>query len=101
METSQSREPWNTQIHPLVLICIWAAFLLGGLICVTNFSFPVCYYLKVWRKQPMGQNVSPIPILGSLIVSLTLKVLGSTLWVKIIGYVLITIDMGGILEYVA
>jgi hypothetical protein len=95
----------DIQLHPLIELSIWAAFLLGGFICLTNFSLPVRYYLKVWRKQPPGPNVSPIPIFGSLAVYLTLEalasaplvtMLGASLLVKVVGIVLIAIDMGGI-----
>jgi hypothetical protein len=86
----------DIQLHPLIEACIWVAFLMGGFLCLVNFSLPVRYYLKVWRKQPLGKNVSAIPILGSLIVYLTLRVLGTNPVVEVIGYVLIAIDMGGI-----
>jgi len=42
------------QIHPLVEVSIWVAFVLGGLICVANCSLPVRYYLDRWRNLPEG-----------------------------------------------
>ena len=48
----------DVQLHPLIELCIWVAFILGAFICITNFSLPVRYYLEGWRKQPQGPNVS-------------------------------------------
>lgn len=31
-------------VHPLIEVVIWIAFIQGGLICFMNFSFPVRYY---------------------------------------------------------
>ena len=83
-------------IHPALAVAIWLAYALGGFICAFNFSLPLRYYLARRRKLPPGPNVSPIPILGSLIVYLTLRVLGQLPLAKVIGYVLIAVDMGGI-----
>ena len=83
-------------LHPLVELSIWVAFLLGGFICIVNFSLPVRYYLNRWHKLPEDHYVSPIPILGSLIVFLTLRVLGQIPATKVAGIILIAIDVGGI-----
>jgi hypothetical protein len=84
------------QFHPLIEIAVWVAFVLGGMICVMNFSLPVRYYYRRWKKFPRDSFVSPIPILGSLFVFLALRVLDVIPAAKMIGMVLIAIDVGGI-----
>lgn len=72
------------------------AFSLGGVICGMNFSLPVRYYYRRWKNRPNERYVSPIPILGSLFVYLTLRVLDVIPVAKVVGWILIAIDMGGI-----
>lgn len=84
------------QIHPSIELVIWAAFALGGLICLMNFNLPVRYYYRSWKKLPEERHVSPIPILGSLFVFLALRALDVIPAAKVIGWILIAIDMGGI-----
>jgi len=83
-------------IHPLIEVTIWVAFTLGGLLCLMNFSLPVRYYYRRWKKLPEERYVSPIPLLGSLFVFLTLRALDVIPIVKVIGWLLIAIDVGGI-----
>jgi hypothetical protein len=83
-------------VHPLVEAAIWVAFALGGLLCLLNFSLPVRYYYRRWKKLPDERHVSPIPLIGSLFVFLTLHALDVVPVAKVIGWVLILIDVGGI-----
>ena len=83
-------------VHPLIEVSIWVGFTFGGLLCLMNFSLPVRYYYRRWKMLPEGRNVSPIPILGSLFVFLTLRILEVIPVVKVVGWILIAIDVGGI-----
>ena len=76
----------------------WAVFALGGYLCVLNFRLFVDWLIYRFRKPPKEprKNISAIPILGSLLVVLMLKPLGSIPAAMVIGIVLIIIDTGGI-----
>jgi hypothetical protein len=83
-------------VHPLIEVAIWVAFAFGGLLCLMNFSLPVRYYYRRWKGLPEERYVSSIPLLGSLCVFLTLRALDVIPAVKVIGWMLIAIDVGGI-----
>lgn len=83
-------------LNPFIEFSLWIAFILGGYLCVLNFSLPVRYYLDRWRKRPPGPHVSPVPIVGSLFVYLSLRVLGEIPFVPVAGWALIAIDTGGV-----
>lgn len=83
-------------VHPLIEVAIWVAFAFGGLLCLMNFSLPVRYYYRRWKKLPEARYVSPIPLLGSLFVFLTLRALDVIPIAKVVGWILIAIDVGGI-----
>ena len=83
-------------VHPLIEIAIWAAFALGGLLCVMNFSLPLRYAWRRWKGLPDERYISPVPLLGSLFVFLALRALDVVPAVKILGWILIAIDVGGI-----
>lgn len=85
-----------THLHPLIELAAWAAFALGGLLCLMNFSLPMRYYYRRWKKLPEERHVSPIPLLGSLIVFLVLRALDVIPVAKAIGWILIAVDVGGI-----
>jgi hypothetical protein len=76
----------------------WGGFVIGGFICVLNFRIFMDWVIYRLRRLPeeSRKNVSAIPILGSLIVALMLRTLGSIPAAKVVGIVLIVIDMGGI-----
>ncbi|HEY6896372.1 MAG TPA: hypothetical protein VI279_03855 [Rhodocyclaceae bacterium] len=76
----------------------WAVFALGGCLCVMNFKLFVDWLRHRLRKPPKEpyKHVSAIPILGSLLVALMLRTLGSNPVVMVVGIVLIVIDTGGI-----
>jgi hypothetical protein len=76
----------------------WAVFILGGYVCVLNFRIFVAWLRYRLRKPPKEpyKAVSAIPILGSLLVALMLKTLGSIPAAMVIGIVLMVIDSGGI-----
>lgn len=76
----------------------WAVYALGGLICVMNFRIFVDWRLHCMRKPPKEpyRHVSAIPVIGSLLVALMLRALGSIPAAKMAGIVLILIDTGGI-----
>ncbi|TRW95396.1 hypothetical protein [Candidatus Methylobacter oryzae] len=76
----------------------WVFFVAGGFICVLNFKLFLDWVVYRMKKLPEEsyKYISPIPILGSLFVALTLGTLASIQATKIIGAVLIAMDMGGI-----
>jgi hypothetical protein len=77
----------------------WAVFALGGFICLINFAIFmkwVSYRLRKTKPENY-RTISAIPILGSLLVALMLKTLGSIPAAKVTGIILILIDSGGIL----
>jgi amino acid transporter len=80
----------------LIEVAIWVGFAFGGLLCLMNVSLPVRHYYRRWKKLPEERYVSPIPLLGSLFVFLTLRVLDVIPIVKVIGWILIAIDVGGL-----
>ncbi|HZX33242.1 MAG TPA: hypothetical protein VFF03_17960 [Rhodocyclaceae bacterium] len=84
---------------PEVLLWLaWAVFCLGGFICLVNFRIFLGWVVHRLRKDPPESYRTPsaIPILGSLLVVLMLRTLGSIPVAKAIGIGLIVIDMGGI-----
>ena len=83
-------------VHPLIELAIWVAFAFGGLLCLMNFSLPVRYYYRRWKKLPEKRYVSPIPLLGSLFVFLTLRAIDGIPIANVLGWILIAIDVGGI-----
>lgn len=91
--------PSELDAVPTALIWLaWAVFALGGGLCVMNFKLFVDWLRYRLRKPPKEpyKHVSAIPILGSLLVALMLRTLGSNPTVMVIGVVLIVIDTGGI-----
>ncbi|MRR51454.1 MAG: hypothetical protein EG825_11150 [Rhodocyclaceae bacterium] len=80
----------------MIELAIWVAFVSGGLLCLMNFSLPVRYFFRRWKKLPDEHYVSPVPLLGSLFVYLALGALGVIPIVNVIGWILIAIDVGGI-----
>lgn len=76
----------------------WTVFALGGYLCVLNFWIFVRWLRYRFRKPPKEpyKHVSAIPIIGSLLVYLMLRTLGSIPAAMVIGIVLIVIDTGGI-----
>lgn len=69
----------------------WAFFVVGGSICVLNFRLFLDWVIyRIMKKLPEEsyKYISPIPILGSLLVALMLRTLASIQATKIIGAVL-------------
>ena len=85
-------------IPEFLLWLAWAVFALGGFICIANFKLFLNWAIHRLRKRPREsyKHVSAIPIIGSLLVALMLRPLDSIPAAKIVGIVLIAIDMGGI-----
>lgn len=85
-------------LPPGLVWLAWGGFVLGGYLCVLNFRIFLAWLMHRLRKDPEDsyRHVSAIPILGSLIVALMLRTLGSIPEAMVIGIVLIAIDMGGI-----
>jgi hypothetical protein len=84
---------------PQVLVWLaWVVFALGGFICLINFRIFMEWAIYSLRKSKPDNYRTPsaIPILGSLLVFLMLKTLGSIPAAKVIGIALIVIDSGGI-----
>ena len=76
----------------------WAVLALGGLIYLINFRIFVEWIIYCLRKSKPENYRTPsaIPILGSLLVALMLRTLGSIPAAKVIGIALIVVDSGGI-----
>ena len=77
----------------------WAAFIVGGWLCVLNFYLSFVRY-PVHRLRGLAKEsyrwVSGIPLFGSAFVALSLLHLHSFSMILITGIVLIAIDTGGI-----
>lgn len=74
-------------------------FLMGASICTLNF------YLSFLRRPPLERrkaaqqavrNVSGFPLVGSLMVAISLLMLKDTQWLLAAGLPLIAIDTGGV-----
>ena len=91
--------PSELDALPKVLVWLaWAVFALGGYLGILNFKLFVAWLAYRFRKPPKEpyKHISAIPILGSLLVALMLRTLGSIPAAMVIGIVLIVIDTGGI-----
>jgi hypothetical protein len=77
-------------------VSAYLLFAFGGLICVYNFytSFVRCYAFKILHKEYKWE--SGLPIIGSLLVGLSLFLLYKTNWLFVLGLILIAVDTGGI-----
>jgi hypothetical protein len=77
----------------------WLAFLVGGLVSALNFYLSFCRY-RVHRfrggSRDSYRSVSGFPIVGSLLVALSIVRLYDVPWILVFALVLIGIDTGGI-----
>jgi hypothetical protein len=76
----------------------WPVFIFGGILCILNFKIFLDWAIYRLRKRPRQsyKHVSAIPIIGSLLVALTLRAFDAFPAVEAVGIVLIAIDTGGI-----
>lgn len=80
----------------------WLMFIAGGFVCGLNFylsflRYPVHRLLRLPKES--FQWVSGAPLVGSVLVAISLLVLHSITWILVTGVVLILIDTGGVHWY--
>jgi hypothetical protein len=77
----------------------WLALLVGGLVCALNFYLSFCRYaLHRLRGGSRGSYRwrSGLPVVGSLLVALSIVRFYDAPWILTVALVLIAIDTGGI-----
>src|SRR6202795_4449569 len=77
----------------------WLALLVGGLVCALNFYLSFCRYpLHRWGggSRESYRWISGFPLVGSLLVALSLFKFYDLPWILTVALVLIAIDTGGI-----
>jgi hypothetical protein len=77
----------------------WLALLVGGLVSALNFYLSFCrYHLYRFRgrSRESYHRVSGLPLVGSLLVTLSIVRFYDVPWILALALVLIAIDTGGI-----
>ena len=84
----------------MIDVFAWLALLVGGLVSALNFYLSFCRY-HLYRikggSRESYRSVSGFPLVGSLLVALSIVRLYDKPWILVFAFVLIAIDTGGIL----
>jgi len=84
----------------MIKVFAWIGFICGAFICATNFyaTFLKALFHRL-RKLPNESYKwdSPIPLLGTLFIALSLLCLYSASWILYLGIILMIFDTGGLL----
>ena len=83
----------------MIDVFAWGALLVGGLVCALNFYLSFCRYaLHRFRggSRESYRWMSGFPLVGSLLVTLSIVKFYEVPWILTMALVLIAIDTGGI-----
>jgi hypothetical protein len=83
----------------MIDVIAWLALMIGGLVCALNFYLSFCRYALHRRgggsRESYGR-ISGFPLVGSVLVALSLFKFYDLFWILTVALVLIAIDTGGV-----